>query len=445
MRPLTARERRNPVLHAALENDALRPARMVSNKSPLGIIFLTVFISMVGFGIVIPVLPVYAKSAFRMNPTQLGWLVGIFSLVQLFSAPVLGKLSDRFGRKPVLLVSILGTAVGYFITGAAQAPWMLFLGRIIDGASGGNIATAQACIADVTPPEHRSRAMGHIGAAFGLGFIMGPALGGFLSHWGAAVPFLFAGALSLINVVFVAARLPETLSEERRRHPAAKAPLTEVFAHGRGGFIGTLLGATLTATTGFAFIHVLFALFCADRFGWNLKQTSYAFAYVGFLAVLVQGGLLRQLLKRNIEKELAVGGAALLASSLWLMPRTGTTAGFLAVCALMALGNGLVTPVLSGMASRHVHGWAQGRVLGLMSAAGSLGRFLGPAFAVLPLPANFSELTRPLTGRVLETVNAGYQTAFTASAALLVIATIFALLLRVPKDEVESVEPVALA
>lgn len=405
-------------------------------RAPLGIIFLTVFISMIGFGIVIPVLPVYAKNApFQLNPTQLGWLVGIFSLVQLFSAPIIGKLSDRLGRKPVLLVSILGTAIGYFVTGAAGAAWMLFLGRIIDGASGGNIATAQACIADVTPPEQRSRAMGFIGMAFGLGFILGPAIGGVLVKWGHEMPFYFAGVLSLINAVFVVVRLPETLSEEQRLHPAAKAPLGEVFAGGRGGFIGLLLAASLTVTTGFAFIHVLFALFCGDHFGWTTEQTSYAFAYVGFLAVFVQGGLLRQLLKRDIEKELAVVGAALLAVSLWLMPRTSTVGAFLWVCALMALGNGLVIPVLSGMASRHVHGRAQGRVLGLNSAAGSLGRFLGPALAVLPLPANFSLLERPLHGAVLATVNAGYRTAFTTGAALVGVATIFALLLRVPKEE----------
>lgn len=415
-------------------------------KSPLGVIYFTVFISMIGFGIVIPVLPVYAKSEpFLLNPTQLGWLVGIFSLVQLFSAPVIGKLSDRFGRKPVLLVSIIGTAIGYVITGAASAPWMLFLGRIIDGASGGNIATAQACIADVTPREHRSRAMGHIGAAFGLGFIMGPVLGGLLSHWGAGVPFYAAGALSLLNAAFVVLRLPETLSRERRLHPAAKAPVHEAFSGGRGPFIGTLLGTALLSTTGFAFIHVLFALFCADHFGWNLKQISYAFAYVGVLAVFVQGGLLRHLLRWNIEKELAVIGASLLGVSLWLMPRTGSTGAFLWVCALMALGNGLVTPVLSGMASRHVHGRAQGRVLGLMAAAGSLGRFLGPALAVLPLPRNFSQLARPLTGPTFDAVNTGYRSAFTMSAGLLLLATILAMFLKVPKEETETAEPTPIA
>ncbi len=397
---------------------------MTDRKSTMWLIFLTIFISMVGFGIVIPVLPVYAKNEpFKMSPTQLGWLVGIFSLVQLFSGPLIGKLSDRIGRRPVLLISIVGTAIGYFVTGAANAPWLLFLGRIIDGASGGNIATAQACIADVTPPHERSRAMGHIGAAFGLGFILGPALGGILSQWSHALPFYFAGGLAIVNGIFVWARLPETLTPEKRAHPTEPAPLGEVFAGGRAQFIGSLLTATLLTTTGFAFIHLLFALFCQDHLGYDLKQTSYAFAYVGFISVLVQGGLLRRLLKRDgLEKPVALVGAALLALSLWLLPRSSTNTTFLAVCALMALGNGLVVPVLSGMASRHVHGRAQGRVLGLSAAAGSLGRFLGPALAAMPLPAGFSQWPRPLTGSMLSAVHSGYATAFTISAALLLAA-----------------------
>jgi multidrug resistance protein len=360
-----------------------------------------------------------------MSPGELGWLVGIFSLVQLFSGPLIGKLSDRIGRRPVLLISILGTAIGYFITGVAAAPWMLFLGRIIDGASGGNISTAQACIADITAPEERSRAMGHIGAAFGLGFIFGPVLGGVLSQWSHALPFYFAGGLSLLNAVFVWAKLPETLSEEKRAHPSQPAPLAEVFAEGRGRFIGSLLLATLLTTTGFAFIHLLFALFCQDHLGFDTKRTAYAFAYVGFIAVLVQGGLLRRLLKRDgMEKPLAIIGAALLALSLWLLPRTDSTGSFLGACALMALGNGLVVPVLSGMASRHVHGRAQGRVLGLSTSAGALGRFLGPALAALPLPVGFSEWPRPLTAETLVAVNHGYSTAFSASAALIAAALV---------------------
>jgi multidrug resistance protein len=423
--------------------------RVMSKKarSPLGVIFLTIFVSMIGFGIVIPVLPIYAKNEpFKLSPSQLGWLVGVFSLVQLFSSPIIGKFSDRIGRKPVLLISIFGTAIGYFITGAASAAWMLFLGRIIDGASGGNIATAQACIADTTAPHERSKAMGMIGAAFGLGFILGPAIGGILAHVWTPLPFYFAGALSIVNAIFVITRLPETLTEEKRLHPTAAAPIGEVFAEGRAQFIGLLLVATLLGTTGFAFIHLLFALFCLDHLGYDMRTTSYAFAYVGFLAVLVQGGLLRRLLKYdNAEKPIAITGASLLALSLWLLPRVphGGTGQFLGVCAIMALGNGMLVPTLTGMASRHVHGRAQGRVLGLTAAAGSLGRFLGPLLGSLALPSDFSELSRPLADGVRAAVEHGYVTAFSASATLLVATAIFLAAMKPLEIESPAAEPQA--
>ncbi|MEI6870932.1 MAG: MFS transporter [Verrucomicrobiota bacterium] len=419
---------------------------MQPTRSPIGIIFLTVFISMIGFGIVIPVLPVYARNEpFLLNPTQLGWLVGIFSLIQLVAAPFFGMLSDRIGRKPVLLFSVIGTAVGFYVIGRADAAWLLFLGRIIDGASGGNIATAQACIADVTAPEKRSRAMGIIGAAFGLGFIMGPALGGFLASYSHTAPFYFAGVLSLFNALLIWMRLPETNPVQMRMGNKERASLGEVFAGGRGTFIALLLGASLISTTGFAFIHVLFALFCGDTFQWGLRETSYAFAYVGVLAVLVQGGLLRRLLKYNIEKQLAAVGALLLAVSLYWLPRVNGLTAFLGSCALMAVGNGLLTPTLSGMASRYVSGRAQGRLMGLMTSAGSFGRFLGPALAVLPLPFNFSALSRPLSSDVLSTVQNGYLTAFTGGSILVGVSFLCVILLKVPvQPEAESASPSAL-
>jgi multidrug resistance protein len=396
----------------------------------MGPIFLTIFISMIGFGIVIPVLPVYAKNApFQLNPSQLGLLVGVFSLVQFFSGPIIGRISDRIGRKPVLLVSICGAAIGYLITGAATASWMLFLGRMIDGACGGNIATAQACIADVTAPKDRSKAMGFIGAAFGLGFILGPALGAILSSVSPGAPFYFAGALSVLNAILVFVRLPETLSEEKRLHPTEKASLGEVFAEGRGKFIGFLLAASLTSTIGFAFIHLLFALFCLDRFGWDARHTGYAFAYVGFIAVLVQGGLLRRLPMDRIERPVAALGAAILSVSLWLLPHAASVGAFLGVSALLALGNGLLVPTLNGMASRHVHGRAQGRVLGLNASAGAMGRFLGPLLASLPLPAAFSEWQRPLHGEALDAANRGYMQAFSGSAVLLLVACVLILIM----------------
>ncbi len=388
---------------------------------------------MVGFGIVIPVLPVYAKQEpFLMTPSQLGWLVGIFSLVQLVAAPLFGKLSDKIGRKPVLLISVIGTAIGFFIIGKAEATWMLFLGRIIDGASGGNIATAQACVADVTPPEGRSRAMGIIGAAFGLGFIAGPALGGVLAVYSHAAPFYFAGALSVVNVLLIWARLPETYPAEKRNGDAAQVSLGEVFSGSQGPFILFLILASLLSTTGFAFIHVLFALFCGDRFQWTLRETSYAFAYVGLLAVFVQGGLLRRLLKRNIEKQLALAGAFLLAVSLYWLPRVSGVGAFMGSCALMALGNGLLTPTLAGMGSRYVSGSAQGRLMGIMSSAGSLARFLGPALAVIAFPKNFSEIPRPLTGAIGEQISASYEHAFSLGALLVAASLVCIVLLKTP-------------
>lgn len=355
---------------------------MRDRKTPLSLIFLTLFIDMVGFGIVIPVLPLYAEgSAFRATPAQLAWIVGIYSLLQLICAPLVGRISDRVGRKPVLIVSILGTAIGFIILGAAQTIWMLMLGRIIDGASGGNISTAMACIADVTTKENRSKAMGLVGAAFGLGFVVGPAIGGVLSHHiSLSAPFYFAAALALINAVLVMARLPETLTPESRARARARATIGEVFAEGRGPMISAILASQMTAIIGFSIMTSLFALYCEKRFGYDTAQVGYLLAYVGLLGALFQGGLLRRLLHRPIEKQLAVIGAALLAlslASLPFVPRHSLTL-LLIACAGISLGNSFITPTLNGLASRSTDSHCQGRLLGLMQSAGSLGRFLGP-------------------------------------------------------------------
>src|SRR2546428_1851414 len=191
-------------------------------RSPLLVIFITVFIDLVGFGIVIPVLPYYAEGTkFRATPSQIGLLFASYSIMQLVFAPVLGRLSDKYGRRPVLLTSLLGTALGFLILGFATTLWMLFLGRIIDGISGGNISTAQAYIADVTTKENRAKGMGLIGAAFGLGFVFGPAIGGVLSRWGINVPFLFAGTPAFTTAFLLFITLPVTLTSD---HPTSVPP-----------------------------------------------------------------------------------------------------------------------------------------------------------------------------------------------------------------------------
>lgn len=365
---------------------------------------------MIGFGIVIPVLPVYAEGTrFGATPFQLSLLVGIYSLFQLVCSPIFGRVSDRVGRKPVLTFSILGTAIGFLITGAAGSYWMLLVGRMIDGASGGNIATGMACIADVTTKENRSKAMGLIGAAFGLGFMIGPALGGVLGKIAPSLPFYVAAGLAFVNCALVALRLPETLTPEAQARARDRASLGEVFSHGRGGLISMILASQLASVTGFSIMTSLFALFCEKRFGYDIAHTGWILFYVGFLGVVMQGGVLRRLLKRPIEKQLAVTGAAILALSMFFLPSTPPSLGLLMlVCAGISVGNSFVTPTLNGLASRSSDDHTQGRVLGLLASAGSLGRFIGPliAFQVLRFdPAG-------LYGR----------TSFRVSAAILLLA-----------------------
>ena len=385
-------------------------------RSPLGLIFLTLFIDMLGFGIVIPVLPLYAEgSRIGATPTQLSWIVGIYSLLQLVCSPLFGKWSDRIGRKPVLVVSILGTAAGFVVLGAANTVWMLILGRIIDGASGGNISTAMACIADVTTKENRSRNMGLVGAAFGLGFMIGPAIGGVLSkHFGLATPFYFSAALALLNALLVWLRLPETLTAESRERAKNRATIGEVFHGGRTGMIAAILASQLASVTGFSIMTSLFALYCEKRFDYDTAKVGYLFAYVGLLGVLFQGGLLRRLLKKPIEKELAVIGAVVLALSMAALPFTRSLGVLMVVCFGISLGNSFVTPTLNGLASRSTDAHCQGRLLGLMQSAGSLGRFLGPqiGFGLI--------LLDPATDYA--------RTAFFASAGILTLATVCILL-----------------
>ena len=204
---------------------------------PLLIIFVTILIDLIGFGIVIPVLPLYSQNEpFMASPFEIGLLTSVFSWMQVFFTPVFGQLSDRFGRKPMIFISLVGSAVGYGVIGMANSLTLVFVGRIIGGIAGGSISTAQAYIADVTTKENRAKGMGLFGAAFGIGFILGPALAGILSKWGIHVPFYFAGALSLVNAVAVLFILPESLTEELRKRTEATtekkgrfAAMTEMF------------------------------------------------------------------------------------------------------------------------------------------------------------------------------------------------------------------------
>jgi DHA1 family tetracycline resistance protein-like MFS transporter len=356
-------------------------------RSPLLVIFITVFIDLVGFGIVIPVLPYYAEGTrFGATPREVGLLFASYSVMQLVFAPVLGRLSDKYGRRPILLISLLGTCLGFLILGFATTLWMLFLGRIIDGISGGNISTAQAYIADVTTKENRAKGMGLIGAAFGLGFVFGPAIGGILSRWGINVPFLFAGGLAFANAILLYFTLPETVTAD---HPARVSAasgrgwkqLLEALQNPRLGFVLAIYFFSIVA---FSIMTAEFSFFMIFRLGYDAWHSGWIFAFVGFVSAIIQGGMIGRLVKRFGEPLLVIVGCLLFAASLFLIPFVTPAMGVLAILALGAatsIGQALSAPSLSSLASKSASAGDQGGVLGVMQSAASLARAVGPALA----------------------------------------------------------------
>ena len=359
-------------------------------RSPLVVIFTTVFIDLVGFGIVIPVLPFYAEGTrFNASPRTVGLLFASYSVMQLIFSPILGRLSDKYGRRPVLLISIIGTGIGFLILGFANTLLMLFVGRILDGITGGNISTAQAYIADITTKEDRASGMGLIGAAFGLGFVFGPAIGGILSRWGVEVPFLFAAGLCFANALLLYFTLPETVTPD---HPARVSAaggrgLSQLIQSLKNPRLGFVLIIYFLFIVAFSIMTTTFSLYTMFRFGYDAQHTGYLFAYVGVLAVIVQGGLIGRLVKRFGELSLVIAGAFLFAGSLFAIPFVGPQAGGLLALlvggGLFSIGNSLSAPSLTSLASKSVGPAEQGSVLGVTQSVASLARAVGPALAAL--------------------------------------------------------------
>ena len=350
---------------------------MARTRSPLFVLFLTVFIDMVGFGIIIPVLPLYAEH-FHATPMAIGWLTGIYSGMQIIFTPILGRLSDRFGRRPVLMLSLAGTAVGFVLMGLAGSVFLLFVARIVAGITGGNISIPQAYIADVTTPETRSRGMGILGAAFGLGFTFGPMIGGIMSRISYSAPFFFAAGLAAANVVLLYFILPESLPEEHRAQPHENASALEVFRHGNGWMFGGVVATYFFLVAGFAIMTTLFALFTEKRLGYDAHANGYLFGFIGIVTVIVQGGLIGRLVKMFGETVLARAGLVITALSLAALPWCGSLSLLLLVCVGFACGTGFASPPLNGLASQMIDRSWQGRALGIMQSAGSTARLIGP-------------------------------------------------------------------
>jgi DHA1 family tetracycline resistance protein-like MFS transporter len=356
-------------------------------RSPLLVIFITVFIDLVGFGIVIPVLPYYAEGGrFGATPREVGLLFASYSVMQLIFSPVLGRLSDKYGRRPILLISLMGTCLGFLILGFAATLTMLFIGRIIDGISGGNISTAQAYIADITTKENRAKGMGLIGAAFGLGFVFGPAIGGILSHWGMNVPFLFAGALAFVNVILLYFLLPETVTAD---HPARVSAASgrgwrQVLEALRQPQLAFVLIIYFLSIVAFSIMTAIFSLFMMFRLGYDPWHSGWIFAFIGIVSALVQGGLIGRLVKRFGEPALVIVGGFLFTVGLVLSPFVGPSMGLLgilSICALSSIGNALTSPSLTSLGSKSAGASEQGSVMGVMQSVASLARAVGPSIA----------------------------------------------------------------
>ena len=346
-------------------------------QSPTTAVFLTVFIDLLGFGIVIPLLPLYAEH-YHPTPLQFGLLMSSYSVMQFLFAPILGRLSDRIGRRPVLLGSLLGTVAGYLLFAFAGSLSVLFASRIIDGITGGNIGTAQAVIADTTSGSDRARGMGLIGMAFGLGFIFGPALGGFTVHLSPAAPGLAAAALSFLAFLWTWFRLPETRPTGAAIRPFEVLSVASVLRTARRPVVGTLLAMSLLTATAFANFEATFSQFLKARFGFTPASIAWVFVLVGIVSAVVQGGLLRRLVTRVGEVRLILAGAISLGIAFALMIGVSSL-GLLAFTAvLLAIGTALLNPSMMGYVSRMTPPTEQGAVLGSFQSMAALGRIIGP-------------------------------------------------------------------
>lgn len=345
--------------------------------SPLVIIFVTVFIDLLGFGIIIPLLPFYAES-FGASAFAIGLLGTSFSLMQFLFSPIWGRWSDRIGRKPIILIGLLGSCLSYVTMALATSLTLLFIARIVGGIAGANIPTAQAYIADITTPEDRARGMGLVGAAFGMGFIFGPALGGLLSRFSPETPMWFAAALCFANFVAAWFLLPESRVVNATANTLGRM---EAFRHAmRNPTLLLILGLYFIVTMAFSAFEATFALFTEARFGFTAASIGLLFTFIGVIIAVIQGVLIARVVKRVGERKIIPVAIAAIALSIGLLPFVWSVPTLLVALGLLAMGMGFNNPSLSSMVSKLSHQDDQGGTLGLASSLSSLGRVVGPAW-----------------------------------------------------------------
>ena len=341
---------------------------------PLLVIFLTVFVNLVGFGIIIPLLPFYAQT-FGASPLVVGLLFASFSLAQLIATPALGALSDRWGRRPVLIFSLLGTVVSFVMLALAHTLTLLFIARIVDGLSGGNITTARAYIADVTEPHERAKAYGFLGAAFGMGFIVGPGLAGLFATISYTAPIWAAAFFTLIATAMAWLWLPETVHRGDGETVSPWRALPEVF---RRRQLRPLLIADFLYWCSFSVCNTTFALFAARRFEFDVVHTGYVLAAFGFLGVIVQAGMVAPIVRMIGVLRTFLLGLAIAAAGWGFVAASYSVPVFLLALIPAGIGVGLCNASLVTLVSHSASKDEQGKVQGAAGALESLGRTIGP-------------------------------------------------------------------
>ncbi|HEX7674308.1 MAG TPA: MFS transporter [Bdellovibrio sp.] len=358
-----------------------------SNKSQLAIIFFTVFLYLVGFGVVIPIIPLLSRN-FGATAFQTGLLLSVYSAMQFLFSPFWGRLSDRLGRRPILLFCLLCEGLSYLLFAWARTLEWLFVARILAGFFGASLSTASAYISDITPKHERSKGMALIGAAFGLGFVVGPALGGGLAVWGhhinqaphfdTSFAFLWVAGLCLINFLFGLKYLKESLSE-KSESAEKKKRLSVMWHYLNTKTVGALMTVFLLSSLAMSGMEATLILFMGEKFHWDVKQVSFGFAYIGIIIVFTQGFLVRRLLPKWGERKVMRLGILLLAlgiTGIAIAPNIGLMA---VTMTLLSLGNGLTNPATLGSISVLTDAKEQGVAMGVTQSMASLGRILGPA------------------------------------------------------------------
>jgi multidrug resistance protein len=373
-----------------------RPAR-APLPAGFGIIWTTVALDLVGWGIVLPILTLYGED-FTRSPFTLGLLVATFSVMQLVFAPVWGRVSDRYGRKPVLVVSLAGTALGSLTMGLAPSLWVLFLGRIIDGISGGSISTAHAAVTDMAEPQQRSRLLGLLGAAFGIGFVAGPAIGGLASLFGRRVPFFVAAAIAGVNALVAVKRLPETRNRAEDLPAEDDRPLDST--------VRRLVLLVLVATSAFTVFEATFALLGERRFDLSTTSISWVFVAIGLLLAVLQGGVVHPVVARYGELATVQGGLVINAVGFVCLAASDNWWLLAPALALLTAGHGLLTPPLTSLVAGRAPRDRRGSILGVQQSASALARVLGPVLGGF-LFGEFGPSSPYLAGAVLAVVALG--------------------------------------